>query len=99
MGAGAIFQDAAPVEPTRVNVSPEVFARLLQGGSLTQEEMDSLAAVPAPAPEEEVATEAAVVEVPAVAEAEKKKKPSKKVRSTKRNTRVAAERRMFVLAR
>merc|ERR1719493_608523 len=36
--------------PARVNVSPEIFAKLAAGGTLTPEEMAQLSGQPAPAP-------------------------------------------------
>merc|ERR1719343_599696 len=36
--------------PARINVSPEIFAKLAAGGSLTPDEMAQLSGQPAPAP-------------------------------------------------
>merc|ERR1712096_390621 len=83
---------SASVAPTRVNVSPEIFAKLLHGGSLAPEEMAALVAPPAMASDqallEEPAVEAPGIEEPAVEapvmETDKKKKSSKMKRSAKK---------------
>merc|ERR1719362_803732 len=68
----AVYEYAAPAvqyvqQPAVFNVSPETFAKLAQGGALSQEEIDAIAGVTGAAPVE-IASEA-VVAAPAAADA------------------------------
>jgi len=66
---GAVYEYAAPArqsvqQPSVFNVSPDTFAKLAQGGALTQEELDGMMGATAPVPVE-VAAVTAVAEAPA----------------------------------
>merc|ERR1712150_344674 len=80
----APFVQAAP---SAFNISPETFARLMQGGTMTPEEMAAMTGEPAPA-HEAVATEPEAASASAVDDAagnpEKKSKGSKKLKSSKK---------------
>merc|ERR1719277_2944078 len=85
---GAVLQQpvmyAAPppvAAPQRVNVSPEIFAKLAAGGTLTPEEMAQLSGQAAPevvAPVEPAAAAPAPAAANTAAKASKKKKDSSK---------------------
>merc|ERR1740120_154964 len=68
MAAEPVYQQpvmyAAPppiAAPARINVSPEIFAKLAAGGTLTPEEMAQLSGEPVPAPVEAAAAAVAPV--------------------------------------